>query len=179
MEYDQQFCLELCYQELAIKTCNCSDVESFLFKNAEICSMDRFDCLNQVFEEFLSPNYVDSYCLASCPLECNKTSFGISLNSADIMPEYYSAIVQEKAERLNITNKTLIMEEVKSSIIKFSIYYDTFSYSITTESPSLDIISLLAYIGGTLGLFLGVSVLTVVEIIEIFLNFFIEMVKKI
>ena len=178
LEYNQQFCLELCYQELAIKSCNCSDIESVLFKGDNICNLDNLDCLNQVFEKFLSPDYVKNYCLPECPLECNQTSFGVSLTSSDIEPEYYSKIVQEKAKTLNITNETWSLEEVKNNIIKFNIYYDTFSYSITTESPTLDVIGLLAFIGGTLGLFLGVSVLTTVELIEIFIGFIVEIVKN-
>jgi hypothetical protein len=177
LEYNQQFCLELCYQELAIKSCNCSDIESVLFKGDNICNLDNLDCLNQVFDKFLSPDFVKDYCLPECPLECNQTVFGLSLTSSDIMPEYYSNIIQEKAKSLNITNETWSLEEVKNNIITFSIYYDTFSYSITTETPSLDVIGLLAFIGGTLGLFLGVSILTMVELIEIFISYVIEIFK--
>ena len=177
LEYNQQLCLELCYQEMAIKSCNCSDMESILFKNDTVCTLESSDCLNQVFELYLSPDYVKNYCLPECPLECNQTAFGLSLTSSDIMPEYYSNIIQEKAKSLNITNETWSLEEVKNNIITFNIYYDTFSYSITTETPSLDVIGLLAFIGGTLGLFLGVSVLTTVELIEIFISFIIEISK--
>ena len=178
LEYNQQLCLELCYQEMAIKMCNCSDMESILFKNDTVCTLESSDCLNQVFELYLSPDYVKNNCLPECPLECNQTLFGVSLTSSDIMPEYYSNIIQEKAQTLNITNETWSLDEVKSNIITFNIYYNSFSYSITTETPSLDVISLLAYIGGTLGLFLGVSVLTTVEFIEILISFLIRIFKN-
>jgi hypothetical protein len=178
LEYNQQSCLELCYQELAIKSCNCSDLEGVLFKGDKICTFESSACLNQVFDKFLSPDYVKDNCFPECPLECSQASFGVSLTSSVIMPEYYSKIVQGKAKSLNITNETWSLEEVKNNIIKFNIYYGTGSYSITTESPSLDMIGLLAYIGGTLGLFLGVSLLTTVEVIEIFLSFFSEMIKN-
>jgi hypothetical protein len=53
------------------------------------------------------------------------------------------------------------------------------SYTLSTESPTLDIIGLLAYIGGTLGLFLGISVLTFVEFVEIGLAFIFHVVKNV
>ena len=180
LEYNQQLCLELCYQEMAIKICNCSDMQAVLIGNTNnICTLESFDCLDDTFfNKYLSPDYVKNNCLQECPLECSQTSFGVSLTSSDIMPKYFSKLIQEKAQTLNITNETWSLEEVKRNIIKFNIYYSTASYSITTESPSLDVISLLAYIGGTLGLFLGVSVLTTIELVEIFINFFVEIMKK-
>ena len=82
------------------------------------------------------------------------------------------------AKSLNITNRTLSQEEIKNSIIKFSIYYESMSYTLSTESPTLDVEGLLAYIGGTLGLFLGISVLTFVEFVEIALAFIFHVMKK-
>jgi hypothetical protein len=104
--------------------------------------------------------------------------YGITLSTTDIIPEYYSAKVQEMAKSLNITNRTLSKEDIKNSIIKFSVLYQSMSYTISTESPTLDVIGLLAYIGGTLGLFLGISVLTFVEFVEIALAFIFRVVKQ-
>ena len=173
-QYDQQKCLELCYNEIAMMNCNCSDIYTLSFDSQSFCDTNNV-CLFKTFQEYLSNTsseyYVNNYCSPLCPLEFNQTSFGITLSTTDIKPDYYSSIIQNKAKSLNITNRTLTKEEIKSSIINFSIYYESLSYTLSTESPSLDIIGLLAYIGGTLGLFLGVSVLTFVEFVEIFLAF--------
>ena len=179
--YDQQSCLEICYNEIALIKCKCNDINAFSLGNNTFCSAD-YKCLYNTFHEYLSNTsseyYINTYCLPLCPLECNQTSFGITLSTSDIIPEYFSFVVQEKAKSLNITNRTLSKEDIKNSIVKFSIYYDSMSYTASTESPSLDVISLLAYIGGTLGLFLGISVLTFVEFVEIGLAFIFHVVKK-
>ncbi len=41
------------------------------------------------------------------------------------------------------------------------------SYELSTESPKMDIVSMLASIGGNLGLFLGVSVFSLCELVEV------------
>ncbi len=65
-------------------------------------------------------------------------------------------------------------------MVKFNVYFDSFSYKITTETANTDMVALLSNIGGMLGLFLGVSVLTAVELVEIFLRaFLISITKKI
>jgi hypothetical protein len=174
-KYNQQACLELCYNEIALIKCNCNDIYTIsLDENQQFCPVNN-KCVNKVFQNYLSNTsseyYINTYCLPLCPLECNQTSFGLTLSTTDIIPEFYSLVIQEKAKSLNITNRTLSLEEIKNSVIKLNINYDSMSYTLSTESPTLDIIGLLAYIGGTLGLFLGISVLTFVEFLEIGLAF--------
>ena len=181
-KYNQQACLELCYNEIALMKCNCNDIYTIALDDNPFCPVNN-KCVSKVFQNFLSNTsseyYINNYCLPLCPLECNQTSFGLTLSTTDIIPEFYSLVIQEKAKSLNITNRTLSLEEIKNSVIKLNINYDSMSYTLSTESPTLDIIGLLAYIGGTLGLFLGISVLTFVEFLEIALAFIFHVVKHI
>ena len=52
------------------------------------------------------------------------------------------------------------------------LFYGSLSYTISTELPQMNFVSLLANIGGNLGLFLGVSVFSLCEIVEIFIEVF-------
>ena len=54
-----------------------------------------------------------------------------------------------------------------NSVVKVNIFYESMSYELSTESPKMDIVSLLASIGGNLGLFLGVSAFSLCEVIEV------------
>ena len=119
-EYNQQACLDLCYNEIAIMKCKCYDITSLSLENKQFCPVND-ECLSKVYQEYLSNTsseyYINNYCLPLCPLECNQTSFVITLSTTDIILEYFSFVVQEKAKLLNITNKTLTKEEIKNSII--------------------------------------------------------------
>jgi hypothetical protein len=48
-----------------------------------------------------------------------------------------------------------------------NMFYDSLSYILTTESPQWDAVSLLGSIGGNLGLFLGVSLFSLCELIQV------------
>jgi hypothetical protein len=45
--------------------------------------------------------------------------------------------------------------DLKSSLVCFSVYLDELQYTHIDEAPSVDIVALLANIGGLLGLFIG------------------------
>ena len=65
------------------------------------------------------------------------------------------------------------------SVVRVNIFYDSMSYELSTESPKMNIVSLLASIGGNLGLFLGVSVFSVCELIEVAIEiYFVKRAKN-
>ena len=59
-----------------------------------------------------------------------------------------------------------MLEKARKSFVRIGISYNSLSYTISTESPKFDVVSLLANVGGNLGLFLGVSVFSVCELLE-------------
>jgi hypothetical protein len=86
------------------------------------------------------------------------------------------------------SNKNLSSDFIKTpinsnnaanSIVKVNIFYDSMSYELSTESPKMDIVSVLASIGGNLGLFLGVSVFSLCELIEVAIEiYFVKRAKN-
>ncbi len=75
-------------------------------------------------------------------------------------------------------NETIDMSNVRESVVSLNVYYNSLSYTLATESPKLDIISLLSNIGGSLGLFMGVSFLSLVEILVLLLDIAFFMLKR-
>ena len=67
-------------------------------------------------------------------------------------------------------NTPLTIETAIDSFTSIAFYYRSNSYTLSTESPSMDIVSLLANIGGTLGLFLGISLIQIFEIADVLLQ---------
>jgi hypothetical protein len=60
----------------------------------------------------------------------------------------------------------------KESFVKLSIFYDTLSYEMSKEFSKMNIVDLLANIGGTLSLFLGISILSLCELVELLIEIF-------
>lgn len=60
----------------------------------------------------------------------------------------------------------------KNSFVGVNVFYESLSFIESSESPQMGIVSLLASIGGNLGLFLGVSLFSLAEIVEVIIEIF-------
>ena len=70
------------------------------------------------------------------------------------------------------SNETINANNAANKIVSFNIYYDSLSYVQTTESPKMNLVSLLASIGGNLSLLLGVSLFSLFEVIELLMEIY-------
>ena len=72
--------------------------------------------------------------------------------------------------RKDFVKRTLNEKTARESVIKVNLYYDSLSYELSTESPKMTLADLLASIGGNLGLFMGMSLMSFSEILEVLLE---------
>lgn len=63
--------------------------------------------------------------------------------------------------------ENITYELFKQSVASVLVYYDELKVTQISESPSISLVNLVANIGGTCGLFIGMSVLTIVEFFEL------------
>ena len=105
------------------------------------------------------------------PLECKATHFNAFITLNSFSKDVYVDYVQKKSNFLSkYDNKTLDTSTVLNRLLRVNIFYDSLSYTHITESVSMTGVSLLATIGGFMGMFLGMSLMTLVEILEILLR---------
>jgi hypothetical protein len=136
--------------------------------------MSQNECQRQVLEkQFFDPDFVHLECLSQCPLECNTTQYKTYISLNELISNKYADNFREK----NISMKENFFEAHKN-FIKFDIFYDSLTYELSTESSKMDIVSFLANVGGNLGLFLGVSVISICECIEVLVELCIMKMKR-
>ena len=108
-----------------------------------------------------------------CPLECNRTSFVYHVTEVDTLGEIFTNYINENE---NLKNDYLQIpinaETARKSVVQLSIFSDTLSYSLSTEAPKMDVVSLFANIGGNLGLFLNIGFFSLGEIFVILIEIF-------
>jgi hypothetical protein len=162
IQYNQQICLDLCFAEIIIGACNCSDIESIsLNHEVKKCfNKSQVECLNKIF--FDSNKSLEEKCLKSCPLECDEKWFNT----------YFSFSKFSSNPTFDLLNENITDSPMISSRIKLNIFYETFSYDVITETPSYSLFLLFSNIGGALSLFLGLSMLSFFEIINSFIEIF-------
>jgi hypothetical protein len=69
-------------------------------------------------------------------------------------------------------------EEIKKHFIGMYVYYNDFKYTLISEEPETELFNFISNIGGILGLFLGISFLSFIEIFEIFFEIMFILIKK-
>ena len=72
---------------------------------------------------------------------------------ADAAPD-----VAEKLSDASFTN---------DNILELNIFYEDLNQQVVAEEPKIQLWNMLSTIGGSMGLYVGVSVITVVELIEL------------
>jgi hypothetical protein len=104
--------------------------------------------------------------LPKCPLECNSTQITATTTSYELLGNgYFDYIKGNMNLSSDFISTSITNETVRKSMVRIFVNYDSLSYTQSEEAPQIDIISLIANIGGNLGLFLGVSLFSVWEIV--------------
>ena len=167
-DYSQNFCLQQCLQKLLVSECKCRSASSPSVINASICGTTKeIECDFGVYNKFYVKNdYVKNVCLPQCPLECNTTRIAYTSSFHELLGEAYVNMIRNNYKlSSDFVTRSINAETVKKSIVRLRIFYESLAYTISEEFPSCDLVALIANIGGNLGLFLGVSLLSLSEIV--------------
>lgn len=168
--YDQGFCFELCYQDKLIDKCNCCDISTSIIRNSTYCVTDeQLECENE-FDEMFAMSNKNLFCESACPQQCNEFNYDTTYNMATFptssylrylsQDEFTSRFFPQGQSESNLT------EFARQSFLKIIVNYDNLYYTSIEENPQTTFETLLGNIGGQLGLFLGLSFLSFVEIVE-------------
>jgi hypothetical protein len=152
-EYRQKECLHLCdklkFKE--INPCNFSlnDLdEDIYYKVFEFGNQTIFNCIEAFFNEV---KHHESCSTLYCPLECDSFTCDISWTSQTITG--YG----------NISS----FEKVSKSFFGIRVYYEDLKYTSIEQQPKIELFGLISNVGGTLGLLLGFSFISLLEIFEV------------
>jgi hypothetical protein len=178
--YTQRDCAIMCYQFTIEQKCKCYDL---LFPpiNAQIqCEVSDSCYVNQANGYSNNLTESDAYkCIKSCPIECSKEIFTYTTSQVNSLSQDFAEnYLNHEVIKSKFVDRTPTFNDIKNGLVSLKIYYDTLSYTEIQESPSITEISLVSNIGGTLGLFLGISLLSFIEIFEILFEIIFIMFKK-
>lgn len=146
--YRRQNCIEFCKHEQVGLNYNCSYGGFYHITNENECSTTSV----HDFTYFKQVSTLLSEFQPECELQCPKKQ---CVNTA------YESKVVELKHGVN-----------QSSSFSISIHFPVMSYTLYEEQFKMTLPELIASIGGSLGLFMGIRFLTLVEVLE----FFIELV---
>ena len=166
--YTQDSCIPLCrsllYNELT--QCNCTlpnvdtDVAFCLFSpfNTE----DQRKCVRTFLDSFDVQICFDNY----CPLECDQFTYDVTLNSQAVVANGNISNFNWFNDHPN-NYAFLKYENFSKNFYSIYVYTEHLKYTYIYQTPKIEMFGLISGIGGILGLFLGISCISTIEIFEI------------
>ena len=156
--YKKNICESNCYQMILYRECGCFD--SFL--TCPLCNQFGRICKTKneticLLKYLKSDNYF--YCDEMCPKECQSQYFEKSVLQS-------SLIDLKNYDKTGSITSNLEDEKLNEFEMNLKIYFDDFYYQSITESPAISRPTLVANIGGTVSIFIGISLVTLCEIID-------------
>ena len=143
--YSRENCQELCFDLFFLKDdpCNCQNPE--IGSVWELCHARSKNptCTEDYRDQFENNNNLVEKCSDYCPLECDTITFSYSLTT-DQFPALNSSLIR--------------------------IYYNSLRYTSITQLAKIEPEQLVSNLGGYLGLFVGISFVSLFEIAELIIE---------
>ncbi|KAL4608986.1 acid-sensing ion channel 4 [Arapaima gigas] len=151
--YSISACRLHCETKEVLKECNCRMVH--MPGNTTICPPSKIKCVDNAL--IMLQKKPSSTC--PCQTPCNLTRYGKELSMVKI-PSRGSA--RYLAKKFNKTE-----EYIRDNFLVLDVFFEALNYETIEQKKAYDVAGLLAGdIGGQMGLFIGASVLTILEIFD-------------
>ena len=149
-----------------------------MFKNAlkkqiKPCSdSNQIKCVTNVTIKF--SNNIEETCASECPLECEYVTYETSMSQLEYSNrQHFNDLKTRFKEYENMS-----LEEYKKTHLSLNIHFKSNEYTEIREMPKMTPIELISNLGGVLGIFLGLSIFSFVEVFEILLRIAIIVLRK-
>ena len=172
--YSRSTCILFCAQLETTKTCGCNNynIPNPVTGYSFCISPSQKKCSQKFFySTFINGDFIKENCLPKCPLECTqhelKTSFSYYQYPTRAQAVAWSHQYPELRAKFANQTDFLYAFELEPNLVRVSLYFDTFSFTLSEEKAAMSLEDLVGVLGGHLHLFLGMSLLSFVELIEI------------
>ena len=123
--------------------------------NASYCTPKQYKfCADPALDWLVQAS--DSDCICGTP--CNVTKYSLSTSQLRLPSTYGSPFYEEKYTRSS--------EYIKNNFVKLNIFFEALNYESVEQKAAYEFSGLLGDIGGNMGLFIGASLLTIIELLD-------------
>lgn len=176
--YQQKTCLLLCFHEYVRQECGCYSSDAFNTSINQACNFSLNSCVFDAYARFHQTDQ-STKCSDYCPIECHSVNYNFKTFQADFpSPFYGKVLIEDNKLKPNLARNLTSFQNVKDTVLAVNVFYDDLSLNVIKEYPAKTIEQLVAEIGGFLGLCVGISLLSIVEIFEIILKIFFSQCKS-
>ena len=180
-------CKKTCVQKYIGDNCGCqiSYLDFEFYEGMRKCYVGNLSliendlyCQKEKYNEFSNNEALLKAC--DCPLECEESGYTYFASMNDFPTQSFVSSLSQMQTIKNIypSDSDRNYQNFKQSLSMVSIYYGQLQETIIEQSPKMQITDLVSTIGGILGLFLGMSFLSIVEFIEILVQTLIILLRN-
>lgn len=169
--------MPVCFLCCRYKQCGC--INPIIWDTRTLILSDTNNIIQAPLCNSLDPcfsNVADVYLNSSsdfdCPQECSMTDFTVEKSSLFTPVEWQMLWIKTFVEKSSITLpsdwSTAWREYIHTNYLAVSIVRETNVVENNTQTPSTSITDVLSNIGGQTGLWIGISLLSIMELVEMF-----------
>ncbi|XP_031637927.1 pickpocket protein 28-like [Contarinia nasturtii] len=161
--YTKNNCELECLSNFTKLECGCVQFSMPRDRNTEICGSDKIKCYNDAEGKLLEKNFINNENAESAPKGCNCLPSCTMIN-------YDVEISQAKFDWVGLFKafKSPLDEFPGMELARVKISFKRNEFVTSVRSEASNYTDFLSYCGGLLGLFMGVSILSIFEIIYYF-----------
>ncbi|XP_030852448.1 acid-sensing ion channel 4-B-like [Strongylocentrotus purpuratus] len=157
--YKVSLCQLECKTDFLVAACNCR--APYMAGPDRECNPLEIVCMNNAMEDFNSK----ATAACPCPRPCDVVTYATTVSQAKFPSDFYSKFLAETlTERRNIS---LTAAYFSNSMCLINIFFNELSRQTNTQQEAYGFYSLLCDIGGSLGMWIGGSILTLCEVLDI------------
>ncbi|XP_070574535.1 uncharacterized protein [Ptychodera flava] len=165
--YSSLACQKTCLHEFIQKECHCVDT---MLMNKTRCKL--LDKEQELCKQLMAYFYQSGVLPCECKVPCREMIFQSTI-SQSLWPSntYVSGLIQE-LRHINpkVTRTVVDSRSARENLVNLEVYFEELNYHSTLETVAYTLEELLGDVGGLMGLFIGLSAVTVFEIIEFLLE---------
>ncbi|XP_068684972.1 amiloride-sensitive sodium channel subunit alpha-like [Montipora foliosa] len=173
MPYSRESCMRSCLADAQIAECGCAESQ-YAIKRRPICRKTYDNLTDECPEDIVSRFRGGRLgCQTKCPMPCREVLFKTAMSMVEWPAKGYKDILFKRLQkRPNEAYEDQLSEGTEflhKNFLQIQVFYERLSYQEVEEKLSYKEVNLLADIGGQLGLWIGISVLTCCEFLELLL----------
>ncbi|XP_076366196.1 epithelial sodium channel subunit beta-like isoform X2 [Tachypleus tridentatus] len=146
----EEDCFDECFWNSSLHVCGCTNERLGVLLGGKVC--DENDCLDEVYKRHFNS------CFSMCPKACSEENY--SITSMDVLPWPSFNHQYEEFPQVHFDNIT----HARSSLLRLRIWYPRMIETTYSHQPKYEGIELFGALGGYIGLWLGVSLTTLYDI---------------
>ncbi|XP_043244819.1 degenerin del-1-like [Amphibalanus amphitrite] len=167
--YTSEGCVNVCLERRIRERCHCIRMLNTILTNGDDDDMVRCNPTNSTQDQCVAVvrvNFLQNKEPCVCFNPCSERRYDTSLSF--------------NGDNHNFSDILAPLKEVLIPLdpVKIHVYMESLSASLIKEAPAFTPFTLISNIGGSFGLFVGLSLVTVVEILEFLFDFCVMMVPR-